>query len=107
MRPAVGISSPAMQRKVVVLPQPDGPSSVTVLPGATPKLMPRTAWTVPNDITSRSTFTATDRLTLTSSMDLAGMMPRASCIALARTGNLADECDAGQHQQGLQHAERP
>ena len=26
MRPEVGISSPAIMRKVVVLPQPDGPS---------------------------------------------------------------------------------
>ena len=32
MRPASGRSSPARQRSVVVLPQPDGPSSVISLP---------------------------------------------------------------------------
>ena len=32
MRPAVGCSSPATQRSVVVLPQPDGPSSTTISP---------------------------------------------------------------------------
>ena len=34
MRPVSGVSRPAMQRKVVVLPQPDGPSSVKNVPGA-------------------------------------------------------------------------
>ena len=34
MRPAVGISRPAIMRRVVVLPQPDGPSSVTSVPGS-------------------------------------------------------------------------
>ena len=29
MRPLVGVSSPAIIRRVVVLPQPEGPSSVT------------------------------------------------------------------------------
>ena len=33
--PPLGVSSPAMQRKVVVLPQPLGPSSVTNSPAAT------------------------------------------------------------------------
>ena len=32
-----------MQRKVVVLPQPDGPSSTTISPAATWKLTPSTA----------------------------------------------------------------
>ena len=34
MRPLVGVSSPAIMRRVVVLPQPEGPSSVTKLPGS-------------------------------------------------------------------------
>src|SRR5438128_8634299 len=41
--PAVGCSSPATQRKVVVLPQPDGPSSTTISPASTRKLTPSTA----------------------------------------------------------------
>ncbi len=34
MRPSVGCSSPASMRNVVVLPQPEGPSSVTSVPGS-------------------------------------------------------------------------
>ena len=45
--PAVGFSRPAMARKVVVLPQPEGPSSVSCSPGRTAKLTPRTAGTLP------------------------------------------------------------
>jgi hypothetical protein len=38
--PDAGCSSPATARKVVVLPQPDGPSSVSCSPGKTLKLNP-------------------------------------------------------------------
>src|SRR5436305_3376432 len=41
--PPVGCSRPAMQRKVVVLPQPEGPSSTTISPAATRKLTSSTA----------------------------------------------------------------
>ena len=41
--PAVGCSSPATQRKVVVLPQPEGPSSTTISPAGTAKLTPSMA----------------------------------------------------------------
>src|SRR5450432_2170001 len=41
--PEVGCSSPATQRSVVVLPQPDGPSSTTISPAGTAKLTPSTA----------------------------------------------------------------
>src|SRR6201996_4829138 len=41
--PSVGCSSPATQRKVVVLPQPDGPNSTTISPAGTAKLTPSTA----------------------------------------------------------------
>src|SRR6187455_372854 len=41
--PPVGCSSPAMQRKVVVLPQPEGPSSTTISPAAMRKLTSSTA----------------------------------------------------------------
>src|SRR5690348_1809507 len=41
--PPVGCSRPATQRNVVVLPQPDGPSSTTISPAGTVKLTPSTA----------------------------------------------------------------
>src|SRR3954468_8951330 len=41
--PSVGCSSPATQRSVVVLPQPDGPSNTTISPAGTEKLTPSIA----------------------------------------------------------------
>src|SRR6266436_4917067 len=41
--PEVGCSRPATQRKVVVLPQPDGPSRTTISPAGTTKLTPSIA----------------------------------------------------------------
>src|SRR5262245_63145144 len=41
--PAVGCSNPAIQRSVVVLPHPDGPSSTTISPAAMRKLTSSTA----------------------------------------------------------------
>ena len=41
--PDVGCSSPATQRSVVVLPQPEGPSSTTISPAGTAKLTPSIA----------------------------------------------------------------
>src|SRR6184192_3094297 len=38
--PEVGCSRPATQRKVVVLPQPEGPSRTTISPAGTAKLTP-------------------------------------------------------------------
>src|SRR5690606_20787449 len=43
MRPDVGVSSPAIMRRVVDLPQPDGPSSTVKLPAGAVKLTPRMA----------------------------------------------------------------
>src|SRR3954453_8856342 len=43
MAPPVGCSRPATQRSVVVLPQPEGPSSTTISPAGTVKLTPSTA----------------------------------------------------------------
>src|SRR5260370_31344766 len=39
----VGCSSPATQRRVVVLPHPEGPSSTTISPAGTAKLTPSIA----------------------------------------------------------------
>src|SRR5215218_4136090 len=41
--PSVGCSKPATHRSVVVLPQPDGPSSTTISPAGTAKLTPSIA----------------------------------------------------------------
>src|ERR1700676_1645726 len=41
--PDVGCSRPATQRKVVVLPQPEGPSRTTISPAGTAKLTPSMA----------------------------------------------------------------
>src|SRR6185437_10178620 len=43
MVPAVGCSRPATQRKVVVLPQPEGPSRTTISPDGTAKFTPSIA----------------------------------------------------------------
>ena len=48
MRPALGISSPAIMRSVVVLPHPDGPSSVINSPFSISRSRLRTAWKSPN-----------------------------------------------------------
>jgi hypothetical protein len=47
IRPEVGISSPAIMRRIVVLPQPDGPSRVTSDLGAIENETSRTAATSP------------------------------------------------------------
>src|SRR6185437_14114513 len=56
MRPPVFCSSPATMRKVVVLPQPDGPSRVTNSPCATRKSTSLTAMKSPK---CRLTFSST------------------------------------------------
>ena len=48
MRPEVGSSSPAIMRKVVVLPQPDGPSSTKNSPFPTVRFERFTAVKSPN-----------------------------------------------------------
>jgi hypothetical protein len=45
--PSLTASSPATMRNVVVLPQPEGPSSVTSSPGWIVKLIASTAVTLP------------------------------------------------------------
>ena len=50
--PAVGLMKPAIIRSVVVLPQPDGPSSETNSPSCNVRLTSCTAGTVPNVLPS-------------------------------------------------------
>ena len=47
---AVGGSRPSIARELTDLPDPDSPTTATTSPGATSKLMPRTAWTVPASV---------------------------------------------------------
>src|SRR3954464_7024086 len=47
MLPPLGSSSPAIMRKVVVLPQPEGPSSVSNSPSAAVSVAPSTAAKAP------------------------------------------------------------
>src|SRR5262245_19199172 len=55
MRPPVGSSRPAIMRKVVVLPQPEGPSRQKNSPFLTVKSAPRTAAKLPKDFWRFST----------------------------------------------------
>src|SRR5260221_12877511 len=54
-RPAVGLSSPAMMRMVVVLPAPFGPRKPWISPLGTSRLTPSTAVNDPNFLTRPST----------------------------------------------------
>src|SRR5260221_6580893 len=56
MVPAVGSSSPAIMRSVVVLPQPEGPSRQRNSPSSTVKLAALTAWKSAKDLSSDSTL---------------------------------------------------
>ncbi len=54
MSPVVGATKPAIMRSVVVLPQPEGPSSTISSPGWTSRLTASTALCAPNCLPSRS-----------------------------------------------------
>src|SRR5262245_58100256 len=58
MRPEVGSSNPAIIRKVVVLPQPDGPRMPKTEPLSTVKFPPLPAVMRPKDLTTCSTLTS-------------------------------------------------
>ena len=60
--PASGRSSPAMQRRVVVFPQPDGPSSERNAPSSIVNDTPRTASTEPKDFRRPATPSITGLL---------------------------------------------
>src|SRR6185312_14037769 len=52
-------SSPAMIRRIVLLPDPDGPSSATSCPDGTSNDTPSTAWNEPNRFERLRTTIAT------------------------------------------------
>src|SRR5215470_5075655 len=55
--PSVGCSNPAIRRRVVVFPQPDGPSSEKNSPPTTSRLMPSTAVTSAKRLTRSTIWT--------------------------------------------------
>src|SRR5216683_3251641 len=59
--PALGRSSPAIERKVVVFPQPDGPSRVNSLPSGTSKL---TSWAALTTLPRSPGYSVNSDLTL-------------------------------------------
>src|SRR5258708_8284594 len=59
--PRLGRVKPAIMRKVVVLPQPDGPSSTTNSPGATSMLTSSTAASAPNALLTPHSATPAGR----------------------------------------------
>src|SRR5215469_1958797 len=56
--PSVGTAKPATHASVVVLPEPDGPSSVRNSPARTVSVTPSTARTAPNVLTTPSRRTS-------------------------------------------------
>src|ERR1700681_1506165 len=71
--PDVGCSRPATQRKVVVLPQPEGPSRTTISPAGTAKLTPSMAGRPTENCLRRS---------LTSSVAVMSVLPRFRSLAV-------------------------
>src|SRR4030095_9895723 len=54
--PSCTVSSPAMQRKSVLLPEPERPTMATVWPRATSRLTPSSTRNGPNSLTTLSTL---------------------------------------------------
>src|ERR1700737_671546 len=71
--PDVGCSSPATQRSVVVLPQPEGPSRTTISPAGTAKLTPSIAGRPIENCLRRS---------VTSSVVVMVLLPRRRSLAV-------------------------
>src|SRR5262245_62050454 len=94
-------SRPAMQRSVVVLPQPLGPSSATNSPSAISRSMPATAVTVPYFLTRPLSCTAA-----------IPFPPVLLCSLLAdgllelHAENLSRDEDQRDHDHRLQYADR-
>src|SRR5258708_22058623 len=91
--PEVGRSSPAIERNVVVLPQPDGPSSVNSLPSGTSKL---TSWAALTTVPRSPGYSVNSDLTLSTFVPV---RCRVSCFRYSKP--LAHQL--GQHHQAEQH----
>src|SRR3954468_15844189 len=103
MRPSSGRSKPAIIRSVVVLPQPDAPSSEKNSPLAMSRSMPSTAVTSPNRFTTPSTRIAPP-LGGFSGCDGRPLMPSA-CHRSGQASEVRDEpVDIG---VGVLHRDQP
>src|ERR1700694_5280577 len=92
--PELGRSSPAIERSVVVLPQPDGPSSVNSLPSGTSKL---TFWAALTTVPRSPGYSVNSDLTV-STLVLAPCGAFCSCFRYSEP--LAHQL--GQHHQAEQ-----
>src|ERR1700719_1634177 len=105
--PELGRSSPAIERNVVVLPQPEGPSSVNSLPSGTSKL---TSWAALTTVPRSPGYSVNSDLTLSTFVPVpcgvAGSMSPVQCRFIAACScfrypePLAHEL--GQHHQAEQ-----
>ena len=86
--PASGRSSPAIMRSVVVLPQPLGPSSVSIDPLSTSKLTSSTAATPPKSFRRPATRMAVIGFPVAVRMNLTPLGPRANLLP-SPIGNFA------------------
>src|SRR6516164_5624003 len=77
--PSVGCSRPATQRKVVVLPQPEGPSSTTISPAGTAKLTPSIAGR-PTANCLRRSVTSSVAVMLSPDPSCGSSLPKAECL---------------------------
>ena len=91
--PLVTSSSPASRLSVVVLPQPDGPSSVTNSPSAMSRLTSAQAKTVPNRLLTPDQLHVRHQ-PLTAPSTNPWRMNRRNTIASTTTGMLASTADA-------------
>src|SRR3954468_20645400 len=100
--PATGRSRPAIERSVVVLPQPDGPSSVKSLPSGTSNVTFWAAFT-----TWPLSFGYSVKSALTLSMEVSRQGCDRSCLAHAEAAAERLRTDHQQEQRNDQHdAER-
>src|SRR5215469_8925783 len=98
MAPPVGRSSPASSRRVVVLPQPLGPSRVTNEPGSAVNEMPLTAV---NPAAPSPNFFCSAATLIMKSPGHVGYLKRAGT---AGTAELADEEDGDREHDDHQRA---
>src|SRR4029079_15892571 len=122
MRPESGFSRPAIERRVVVLPHPDGPSSVNSAPSATSKETSCTANTrvcsaapalaalacLRVRLSASNVLVRLSMLSTGSPGGLVSLLPEADlCPQLVRDGHEHHECEHHDHAEGREDGELP
>src|SRR5258708_22261226 len=92
IRPASGRSRPAIIRKLVVLPHPDGPSSVKTCPRCTSSAMPSTARSAPKSLLTPSNRRTVSAKALSAPCQVA-CHPEPAEFEFARVATLAPSRD--------------